>query len=952
MSGLRDSNLPLSFRKFTGLTTDQAGSKSYLHTYYLSPMASTCRFLVTALCCILYVSASAQNPGLRRPSIKYYQINTDTIRIIYPQGTEAIAQRVAHVTTLMARQSPLATGAPLRKIDILLQNATDIPNGYVGLGPWRSEFYLTPPQNSFEIGSLPWHDILAIHEFRHVQQTSSMRKGISALMYYLFGEEAFAGTKNVAVPDWFTEGDAVMSETALSAQGRGRLPAFTNAFREMVGDGSYWRYDKVRNGSFKDYIPTEYPLGYLLVNYGREKYGQSFWDSVIVEAASYKGLFYPFSNAIRRRTGLNTKTFYAAAMDHYRTGWQQIIAVPTIEAANVVTEENDSFRDFSYPVYDAGKLYVMVEQFDQIAAIYGIHDSNMTRVIVPGYQTEPVFHAGGGKLCWTELRRHPRWFREDYSVIVLYDPETHNKRTLTQQSSYFMPALSPDGKQIAAVNDNDLQQYALHILSAETGEVIATLPNPDNYFYTHPQWTNDARFIVTAARLPDGRMTLIGYDLTDGSMTEYLSPSYAPIGKPNVTDEWIYFTMTFEDVDQVFRLHRSAKYFEQVTHDGISKYQPTLDPVSGDLIYAQYSLQGKKLIRMQTDTAEMQLRRNANFRLKDPVLEPHEKNLLSITQATPFTTIRYPLLTRPIRFHSWSLYADDPEYGIEILSENTLNTLKWRSGWQYNENSGYHGPFTELSFGLWYPEIVFGYSATHIDVQRPDREFIWWQHVTNVGLRLPFYGYAGPYGQFGSFSSRFNHISTSGDVDFQLDYLSHILQFSNARKQALQHAESRFSQSITTRVLHAIDTTTAYQFHITSGFTFPSPVRNHFFGLECDYRHEPTTNSLRFGDAFRYAHGYDPVESTDIWRLGISYQFPVVYPDFGIAGLAYFRRIRLAPFFDIMRADGINYKSIGGEFLLDLNVVNVEPVTVGLRWSKRLDLDEGNEFRLILPVGF
>lgn len=56
---------------------------------------------------------------------------------------------------------------------------------------------------------------------------------------------------------------------------------------------------KLRNGSMKDYIPNHYNLGYLLVNYGREKYGDDFWTKVTTDASAYKGLFYPFQTAIK-----------------------------------------------------------------------------------------------------------------------------------------------------------------------------------------------------------------------------------------------------------------------------------------------------------------------------------------------------------------------------------------------------------------------------------------------------------------------------------------------------------------------------------------------------------------------------------------------------------------------------------------------------------------------------
>jgi hypothetical protein len=232
-----------------------------------------------------------------------------------------------------------------------------------------------------------------------------------------------------------------------------------------------------------------------------------------------------------------------------------------------------------------------------------------------------------------------------------------------------------------------------------------------------------------------------------------------------------------------------------------------------------------------------------------------------------------------------------------------------------------------------------------------DREFVWWQHVTNAGLRIPYSGYHGPYLQSGSIASRFHYINTTGDAEFSFNYLSHTLLFINSLMQAYQHPESRFSQSLVGRVLHSIDTTTANQFYVGAELNFPSPVRNHLVKVEIDYKHELTSNTLRFSDVFEYARGYEPIDGDDIWRLGVSYQLPLVYPDFGIAGMIYFRRIRLAPFFDIMRANGVNYRSAGSEMYFDVRVFNVEPTTFGFRWARRLDGDQGNEFTFILPTG-
>jgi len=141
------------------------------------------------LFCLLAVviNSSAQQFGGNPPSLKWKQINTDTVRVIFPDGLQKLANEIAAIShQLGATQSTL--GKKVRKINIVMQNQTTISNAYVGLGPYRSEFYMTPQQNSFELGSLPWYQQLVLHEYRHVQQYNNFRKGISGLFYILAGE--------------------------------------------------------------------------------------------------------------------------------------------------------------------------------------------------------------------------------------------------------------------------------------------------------------------------------------------------------------------------------------------------------------------------------------------------------------------------------------------------------------------------------------------------------------------------------------------------------------------------------------------------------------------------------------------------------------------------------------------------------------------------------------------
>jgi hypothetical protein len=156
---------------------------------------------------LIFVSVSvfSQQFGGNPPSLRWNQINTDSVRIIFPVGLKDKASSVATIASKLGITQP-TIGNRFRKINIVLQNQTTISNGYVGLGPRRSEFYLNPLQNSFELGSLPWHEQLALHEFRHVQQYNNFNKGASRLFYFLAGEYGLVFANATAIPNWFWEG--------------------------------------------------------------------------------------------------------------------------------------------------------------------------------------------------------------------------------------------------------------------------------------------------------------------------------------------------------------------------------------------------------------------------------------------------------------------------------------------------------------------------------------------------------------------------------------------------------------------------------------------------------------------------------------------------------------------------------------------------------------------------
>src|SRR5258708_39747892 len=225
------------------------------------------KFYLLLLITTSAIITKAQEFGGNPPPIKWMQINTPAAKVIFPFGLDSAGLRVANIVQQMNKAIQPTIGFKQRQISILLQNQTTIANAYVGLAPFRSEFFLTPEQNSFDIGSLPWTRQLAIHEFRHVQQYNNFNVGASKVLHVLFGEGGQALGNELSIPNWFFEGDAVFNETLVSDQGRGRLPYFFNGYRALWADGKNYSWMKLRNGSYRDFTPDWYPTGYMLVAY-------------------------------------------------------------------------------------------------------------------------------------------------------------------------------------------------------------------------------------------------------------------------------------------------------------------------------------------------------------------------------------------------------------------------------------------------------------------------------------------------------------------------------------------------------------------------------------------------------------------------------------------------------------------------------------------------------------
>lgn len=932
------------------------------------------------LCLILLLAAirpaHAQQFGGNQPSLQWRQIDTDTVRVIFPAGMEAAGRRVADIVHTIARSHHATIGDRVRKVDIVLQNQTLVSNGYVQTGPFRSEFFLAPPPSSTDVGSLNWADQLALHEYRHVLQNVNFRKGLSKVFYYLGGELSQAAANVIAVPDWFWEGDAVVTETALSTQGRGRLPAFFDGFRALELAGKEYSYMQIRNGSYHRLIPNHYATGYLMTSYGRKQYGPQFWRNVTDDAVRYRGVFYPFSRSLKRRTGMNVAKFFQASLDDYskawgtldtNAGWNRDRATASVEIANsdlsadTLTPAAKVVTHYKY-LYAAGDSTMIVSKrtFKHIPGFYERRaDGHETLIIKPGMGFDDYFSYRNGWLLWTESRYDPRWSWRDYSVVKIYDRNTGRSKTLRQERRCLSPELSFDGKRVAVITITPEQQYRLKILDAQTGEVLQTLPNPENWYYTYPKFTEDDQHLISAVRNKDGQMALIRQSLSDSAVKMLIPFGAATLGIPLVQGDDVYFTAAYADADNVYQLRNGE--IRQITQRPNGVHHMA---VSGDHItFSELTVDGYQLLR--TPLKEGRIIKGI---FHQPWLQPdfgEGGNILDKIPAQTYKDKKYPKTYRLFNFHSWLPEINDPEYGIFVYSDNVLNTLQSSAGYMYNSNEQSHTISANLLYGGLFPYIRLGgdYRMQRF-MQINDTISLQWNETDwYAGLSIPLNFTSGKYFRYLTVSGNYHqldrHHTASSKYRFKdrhIPYYDLSLSFSNQRMKALQHIFSHFGQSLSLQYFKSINNVPAEQFLGRFDLYLPGLSANHSLVLQAAYQQRDTMLRYSFSDNFVYARGYGKPFYEHITKVAANYHFPICYPDWGFANIIYFMRLRGNLFYDHSVAynfrtkkDG-TYASTGVELFVDTKLGNALPFIFGMRYSQRLNEHQGNRFELIVPL--
>ena len=932
--------------------------------------------LLSGIFLLIINSAFSQNFGGNPATIKWKQIQNETARVIFPAGLDSQAQRVLQVNTMLNKKTLPTIGTKARKWNIVLQNKTTISNAYVRLAPVMSEYYLMPEQDNFSNGSLRWDDNLAIHENRHMQQFSNFNKGFTKVFSAILGQEGQLLANGITIPDYFFEGDAVYQETLVSEQGRGRLPSFYNGIKSLWLENKNYSWMKLRSGSLKDFTPGHYEVGYMLTAYGYEKYGDDFWRKVTDDAVRFKGVFYAFPNAIKRHSGVSYKQFREDALAYFKEKTLPAIVVDKQENFITPTEKNNVVS-YRFPaVVGEDTLLVTKSSYKEINSFCYIINGKEEKLRVKDYVLDDYFSYRNGKVLYSAYRSDRLRSNRDFSDIRILDIHSNEQRNLTTKKKYFSPDINESGTKVIAVSVNEDGSNALHLLDANSGAVLLSVPNPNNYFFTQTKFLSDDE-VVSAIRNPEGQMALAKINIPTGQVETLTTFSYDVVGYPFIKNDTIYYNKMqgggTVPADRIFAYDLASKKNFQLTDNVNGSYQPVIT-ADGKLISSSFTANGYRLQEVNkaallwkpvTEDQKGQAKLFTDHSLAETLSDP-------ALNATVAKVTNYRKTTNLFNFHSLRPSYDASEYAITAYGDNVLSSLRSELTYTYNRNDKSNGIAYSAIYSGAFP--FFRAGAEYINNRRIDTAV--GQGINfntarvNIGAYVPLRFIGGRNFKSLVFGGGYNleqipYLGIGKNIleNDAFKYANAFLSFANRSRQARQNINPRWAQSISLNYRKAFNYFESGKFLTNSSFYFPGLFRNHSVELNGSFQKRDTVPDL-FSNNFNYARGYQSLNTRRMYKLGANYHFPLLYPDLGLGNIFFLQRIRANAFFDYnvsrarLRSGGLTdiiNRSVGGELFFDGQIWNSLPAGIGLRFSHLLDKDlqnprAKNVWEIVLPL--
>ena len=938
--------------------------------------------LLCALCGAERAAAQYYTWGSDPPQ-KWSAIRTPDVRMIYPDTVAGIARRTLFY--IRSVRPDIGYGfrhGPMR-IPFVMHPENFQSNGLVMYLPKRVEFLTSPAVDSY---SMPWYKQLVAHEYRHAVQYNNLDRGVIRALSYVLGQQG-STIGLLCMPIWAMEGDAVMSETMHSSFGRGLQPSFSMAYRAMGSVGRDRRnIDRWFCGSYRDYIPDHYELGYQICSYAWERYGENIWDKVAWYGSRNPYVLATTRVALGKFYKTNVIKLFRETFDELERYWDSLpetgdSAVPL----TALPEKNHTTYQWPLPLGDT-VVVALKTDLDRVS-----------RFVVIDRRTggeRTVCHTGlvstrpsmaDGRVWWTEYRRSTLFEQRVNSQLCYMDLADGVPRTAERQRNTLYPTAS--GEEFGWVEYNPDGRYTVVVRHGE---------GPERRFETPVRseihglaW--DDRTVAWYVLVTDDSGMWIGRIDSDG-LHPITEGAYITLSNLRAGGGKLYYGSIASGRDEAhcFDLGEGREYRLSTSTYGSFAPAPA---DSGAVWTTTYDRKGYRITRQENIEPIPVAPSQLPVDLVNPPRRRWNVVNLDTVRYTPadsaslhrkYPARRYRKGLHLLRAHSWAPVSFDPfktieefnprlMWGATVLSQNLLSSTEAFASWGWSRSDGhvlkgtirYSGLGVRLEARATYggDRMTYGIAQRGADGkaerQPAPAHAKYWSAA--AGATLPLYFDRGRHIRQLSLSAGWEY---SNGMVADVDAIRYDAEGRIANLQTLGYREGLHKLSLGigfSDVVRAAyrDVGTPWGYTLWAGYDL-NPENRNFSDLVSAYariytpgffRHnslsvaaayQTSVGGYRFPSGLRFL-GYkstrllprgfssSDISSNNYLAGSVDYQFPLCYPEGGISGVIYFKRIRLNVGADYARfqefgSRGKTWRDIysyGGDLLLDLNILRM-----------------------------
>ena len=949
--------------------------------------------ILLLLCALGFAhEASAQyyTWGSDPAGLKWSTIRTPDVRMIYPDTVSAVARRTLfYIRTV---RPDIAFGfrhGPMR-IPFVMHPENFQSNGLVMYLPKRVEFLTSPAIDGY---SMPWYKQLVAHEYRHAVQYNNLDRGVIRALSYILGQQG-STIGLLCMPIWAMEGDAVMSETAMSSFGRGLQPSFSLGYRAMGRVGRDRKdtrdrrnIDKWFCGSYRDYIPDHYELGYQICSYAYDRYGEVVWDKVARYGSRNPYVLATTRVALEKYYDTNVSRLFRETFDVLERHWESLPQVGD-SAEPLTPMPAGNYTTYQWPLpLDAASALALKTDYDRPSRFVRLDTRTGEEVVIcytGAVSTRPAM--AGGRVWWTEYRRSKLFEQRVNSQLCYMDLADGTPRMVVGRRNALYPTPSEDA--VAWVEYNPDGRYTVVVQGKEGVE--KRFATPDRSEIHGLAWDDATRgyyVIVT-----DDSGMWIGRIEPGEGLQAVTRGAYITLSDLRAADGKLYYGSIASGRDEAhcFDLGEGREYRLSTSTYGSFAPAPA---DSGAVWTTTYDRKGYRITRQENIEPIPVAPSQLPVDLVNPPRRRWNVVNLDTVRYTPadsaslhrkYPARRYRKGLHLLRAHSWAPVSFDPfktieefnprlMWGATVLSQNLLSSTEAFASWGWSRSDGhvlkgtirYSGLGVRLEARATYggDRMTYGIAQRGADGkaerQPAPAHAKYWSAA--AGATLPLYFDRGHHIRQLSISAGWEY---SNGMVADVDAIRYDAEGRIANLQTLGYREGLHKLSLGigfSDVVRAAyrDVGTPWGYTLWAGYDL-NPENRNFSDLVSAYariytpgffRHnslsvaaayQTSVGGYRFPSGLRFL-GYkstrllprgfssSDISSNNYLAGSVDYQFPLCYPEGGISGVIYFKRIRLNVGADYARfqefgSRGKTWRDIysyGGDLLLDLNILRM-----------------------------